>query len=70
MMCATKERMKFDFVWEDYIQEETRGENIEALLKEYDKALATLTKRIRIQPNFKKGNHREYQPPKNFPKTR
>ena len=33
MMCARKETMKFDMVWEDYIQEETRMENREALLK-------------------------------------
>ena len=62
--------MKFDVVWEDYTQEETRVENREALLKDDDQSLATHTK-IRIsQPNFKKGNKREYQPPRNFQKTR
>ena len=62
--------MKFDVVWEDCIQEETRVENREALLKEDDQSLATHTKRRRIQPNFKKGNKREYQPPRKFQKTR
>ena len=70
MMCARKESMKFDVVWEDCIQEETRVENREALLKEDYQALATHTKRRRSQPNFKKGNHREYQPPRKFQKTR
>ena len=70
MMCARKESMKFDVVWEDCIQEETRVENREALLKEDDQALATHTKRRRIQTNFKKGNKREYQPPRKFQKTR
>ena len=43
-MCARKESMKFDIVWEDCIQEEARVANREALLKENDKALATYTK--------------------------
>ena len=62
--------MKFDIVWEDYIQEETRVENREALLKEDDQALATHTKRRRSKPKFKNGNNREYQPPRKFQKTR
>ena len=33
MMCARKESMKFDVVWEDCIQEETKVANREALLK-------------------------------------
>ena len=44
MMCARKESMKFDIVWEYYIQEETRVANKEALLKVDDQALATHTK--------------------------
>ena len=44
-MCARKESMKFDIVWEDCIQEEARVANREALLKEDDQALATHTKR-------------------------
>ena len=69
-LCARNESMKFDIVWEDCIQEETRVENRESLLKEDDQALATHTKRRGNQPNFKKGNKREYQPPRKFQKTR
>ena len=39
-MCAKKESMKFEIVWEDCIQEEARLANREALLKEYDQALS------------------------------
>ena len=35
-MCAKKESMKFDIVWEDCIQEEAIVANKEALLKEDD----------------------------------
>ena len=65
-MCARKESMKFDIVWEDCIQEEARVANREALLKEYDQSLDTNTKKLRSQPNFKKGNHKESQPPRRF----
>ena len=40
--------MKFDIVWEYFIQEEARVANREALLREDDQALPTHTKR-RIQ---------------------
>ena len=69
-MSARKESMKFDIVWEDCIQEEARVANREALLKEDDQALAIHTKRRRIQPNFKKGNQRESQPPRRFQQRR
>ena len=69
MMCVRKESMKFDVVWENCVQEHTRVANREALLKEDDQALVTHNKR-RIQPNFKKGNKREYQPPRKFQKAR
>ena len=62
--------MKFDIVWEDCVQEEARVANREALLKEDDQALATHTKRRRIQPKFKKRNHKESQPPRRFQRTR
>ena len=39
MMCARKESMKFDMVWEDCIQEETRVANREALLNKDNKSL-------------------------------
>jgi len=70
MMCARKERMKFDILLEYFIQEEARAANIESLLKEDDQAIATHTKRRRIQPNFKNRNHKEYQSPIKFQKTR
>ena len=37
--------MKFDIVWEECIQEDVRVTNREDLLREYDQALATHTKR-------------------------
>ena len=70
MMCTKNESMKFDVVWVDCIQDETRVENREAPLKEDDQALATHNKRRRSQPNFRKGNKREYQPPRKIQKTR
>ena len=61
MMCVGKESMMFEVVWEDCIQEESRVENREALLKEDDQALATHTKRR----NFK-----ESQPPRRIQRIR
>ena len=69
-MCDRKESMKFDIVWEDYIQEEARVANQEDLLKEDDQALTTYTKREIIHSNFKKENHKESQPPNKFQRTR
>ena len=69
-MCAKKESMKFNIVWEDCIQEEARVTNREALLKEDDQALTTHTKRGRSQSYFKKESHKESQPPKNFQRKR
>ena len=59
-MCARKESMKFDVVWEDCIQEEARVANRKALLKEGDQSLATHTRRRR-QYKFKKDSHKEYR---------
>ena len=42
--------MQFDVIWEDCIQEETRVENREALLKADDQPLATHTKIRRGNP--------------------
>ena len=55
-MCARKESMKFDIIWEDCIQEEATIANREALLREDDQDIAIHTKG-RKQSNFKKGNH-------------
>ena len=65
-MCARKESMKLDITWEDCIQEEARVADREALLKEYDKDIATHTKRGRSKSNFKKESHKESRPPKRF----
>ena len=62
--------MKFDIVWEDCIQEESRIANREALLKEDDQALSTHTRRGRKNSSFKKESHKEYQPPKKLQKKR
>ena len=70
MMCARKESMKFDIVWEDCIQEETRVANREALLKADDQALATHTKRRRGQSNFKRRNFKESHPPRRIQRVR
>ena len=51
-LCARKESMKFDIVWEDCIQEEARVAS-----REDDQVLAIHTKG-RKQSNFKKGNHK------------
>ena len=69
-MCAKKESMKFDIIWEDCIPEEARVANREALLKEDDQALATHTKKGRSQSNFKKESNKESQPPKKFQRKR
>ena len=70
MMCARKESMKFDVVWEDCIQEDTRVENRESLLKEYDQDLATHSKRRRSQSNFKRINFKESQTPRRIQRRR
>ena len=70
MMCARKENMMFEVVWEDCIQEETRVANQEALLKEDDQALATHTKKRRSQYNFKRRNFKESQPPRRIQRRR
>ena len=49
--------MKFDIVWDNFIQEESRVANIEALIREDDQALSIHTKG-RNKSNFKKGNHK------------
>jgi hypothetical protein len=52
-ICARTEKLKFDCLWEECIQEETRVANREALLAGDDyQALATHTKRGRKKPYF------------------
>ena len=66
-LCARKESMKFDIVWEDCIQEEARVANREALLIEDDQSLVIHTKG-RKQSKFKKGSHKPSK--KKFQKKR
>jgi hypothetical protein len=59
------EKLKFDGLWEECIQEETRVANREALLaRDEDQALPTHTKGGRKKSYFQKETHKEYHPPK------
>jgi hypothetical protein len=56
-ICARKEKLKFDSLWEECIQEETRVTNREALLaRDDDQALATHTKGGRKETLLPKGD--------------
>jgi hypothetical protein len=66
-ICARKEKLKFDSLWEEYIQEETRVTNREALLaRDDDQALDTHTKGGRKKPYFQKETHKEPQQSNKF----
>jgi hypothetical protein len=53
MIFSRTEKLKFDSLWEECIQEETRVVNREAQLeRDDDQALATHTKRGRKKPYF------------------
>jgi hypothetical protein len=66
-ICARKEKLKFDSLWKECIQEETRVANQEALLaKDDDQALATHTKGGRKKPYFQKETHKEFQQSNKF----
>jgi hypothetical protein len=55
-ICGRKEKLQFESLWEECIQEETRVANREALLaRDDDQALATHTKGGRKKP-YSKGN--------------
>ena len=66
-LCARKESMNFDWVWEDCIQEEARVANIEDLFREDDQALATHAKE-RKQSNFEKSNQKPSKKKKDYSK--
>ena len=68
-MCARKESMKFEIVWEDCIQEEDRVDKREALLRKHDQSLSTHTRRRR-QSNIKKDSHKKNIPPNKFQRKR
>jgi hypothetical protein len=66
-VCARKKKLKFDGLWEECIQEETRVVNREALLaKDDDQAIATHTKGGRKKPYFQKETHKETQQSNKF----
>jgi hypothetical protein len=66
-ICARMEKLKFDSLWEECIQEKTRVVNHEALLeRDYDQALATHTKGGRKKPYFQKETHKEPQQSNKF----
>jgi hypothetical protein len=66
-VCGRKEKLQFESLWEECIQEETRVANREALLaRDDDQALATHTKGGRKKPYFKRESHREPQPSNKF----
>jgi hypothetical protein len=62
MICPRMDKLKFDSLWEECIQEETRVANREALLaRDDDQDLATYTKGGRKKPYFQKETHKEPQ---------
>jgi Tfp pilus assembly protein PilN len=66
-ICARKEKLLFDGLWEECIQEESRVANWEALLsREEDQALATHTKGGRKKSYFQKETHKESHPQSKF----
>jgi hypothetical protein len=66
-ICARKEKLKFDMLWEECIQEESRVANREALLsRDEDQALATHTKGRRKKSYFQKETHKESHPQNKF----
>jgi transposase InsO family protein len=66
-ICARKEKLKFDSLWEECMQEESRVDNREALLsRDEDQALATHTKGRRKKYYFQKETHKESHPQNKF----
>jgi hypothetical protein len=57
-ICARKEKLQFDSLWEECVQEEARVANREeVLLRDEDQALATHTKGGKRRSHFKKETH-------------
>jgi hypothetical protein len=66
-ICARMEKLKFDHLWEECIQEETGVANHEVLLAiDDDQSLLNHTKRGRKKPYFQKETHKEPQPTNKF----
>jgi hypothetical protein len=70
-ICARKEKLKFDSLWEECVQEEARVANREVvLLRDEDQALASHTKGGKKRSHFQKETHphKESHPPRRFQK--
>jgi hypothetical protein len=68
-ICARKEKLQFDSLWEKCVQEEARVANREAiLLRDEDQALASHAKGRRKRSHFQKEthHHKESHSPKRF----
>jgi hypothetical protein len=66
-ICARKEKLHFDSLWEECVQEEARVSNREELLsRDEDQALNTHTKGGRKRSYFQKETHKESQPQNKF----
>ena len=53
-ICARKESIQFDVLWEECVQEKARVANREALLRDDDHALAIHARRTKGKHHFKK----------------
>jgi hypothetical protein len=70
-ICARKEKLQFDSLWEECVQEEARVANREAVLsRDEDQALAAHAKGGKKRSHFQKETHqhKESHPPKRFQK--
>jgi hypothetical protein len=70
-ICARKEKLQFDSLWEECVQEEARVVNLEAvLLRDEEESLAVHAKGGKKKSHFQKETrfHKESHPPKRFQK--
>jgi hypothetical protein len=70
-ICAIKEKLQFDSLWEECVQEEERVENREfVLLRDEDQDLAAHAKSVNKKSHFQKETHihKESHSPKRFHK--
>jgi hypothetical protein len=66
-ICAKKEKLQFDSLWEECVQEEARVANREAFLsRDEDQAIATHTRGGRKKSFFQKETHKESHPQNKF----
>jgi transposase InsO family protein len=66
-ICARKDKLQFDSLWEECVQEESRVANREALLsRDEDQALSTHTKGGRNKSYLQKETHKESHPQNKF----